>query len=103
LTEFPKLETQIRRIPGGCWDPRQRIITWTLQSRHLIQPDGCAHAVDIGLLDGRKGMEQDARAYRAFVGQALPILVELAVNHGGLEVKNGGPGDLLHWQVKPRG
>jgi hypothetical protein len=104
LAEFPKLETQIRRIPGGCWDPRQRKVTWTLQSRHLIQPDGFAHAVDIGLLDGRKAMEHSPIAYQSFVANARQLLLMIADRHGGIaDASNGGARDMLHWQINVKG
>lgn len=104
LVEFPKSETQIGRIPAGCWDHRQRKVTWTLRSRHLIQPDGYSHAVDIGLLDGRKGMEHSPIAYQSFVANARQLLLMSADRHGGIsDARNGGAKDMLHWQISVRG
>lgn len=103
LVEFSgntRMQEQIRQIPGGCWDPRARIVTRTVYSRHLFQPDGTAHAVDIGLLNGRKGLEQDSRKYDSFVQEALLILQHMACSHGGLVASNGGPQDRLHWQLE---
>lgn len=96
LKRQAELYAQGRTAPG-------QIVTWTMRSRHFVQPDGYGHAVDLvpWPVDWNTPTKFDAIAAAVFsAAQELGVTVRWGADwDGDGNPRERGESDSPHWEL----